>query len=75
MDGTHDKPEFNKWGGLLSFGAGRKRLIIAFCALSIMIIAMVVVIKLTPENEVRISKLSFMSFKIFNLALYRCYSN
>ena len=47
MDGTHDKPEFNKWGGLLSFGAGRKRLIIAFCALSIMIKARLATLRIT----------------------------
>ena len=66
MDDSTNKPELNKWGGLLRFGAGRKRLIIAFCALSMMVIAMIVVIKWTPETEVREFKLSVMVIKIFN---------
>ena len=37
MAETPKKPGINKWGGILSFGAGRKRLIIASCALLLMI--------------------------------------
>ena len=37
MTETLKKPEIDKWGGVLSFGRGRKRLIIALCALLLMI--------------------------------------
>ena len=54
MAETPKKPDINKWGGLLSFGAGRKRLIIASCALLLMIGAFCIafVIKWDTSDEV-----------------------
>ena len=53
MDDISRNQDFDKWGGLLHFGAGRKRLIVAVCALSIMVIVLVIVIKFAPESTVR----------------------
>ena len=52
MSGAPGKASFNKWGGLVGFGAGRKRLIIASLALLIFIVAFIVVINFTPDNKV-----------------------
>ena len=77
MNDTPNEPKFNKWGGLLHFGAGRKRLVIAFCALSIMIIAMVLVIKFSPEKKVKQSLYLFskntkmqFSYSMFEIPCY-----
>ena len=54
MTETPKKPEIDKWGGVLSFGRGRKRLIIALCALLLMIGAFCIafVIKWGKTDEV-----------------------
>ena len=54
MAETLKKPDINKWGGIFSFGAGRKRLIIASCALLLMIGAFCIafVIKWDKSDEV-----------------------
>ena len=54
MPETPKKPDIDKWGGLFSFGAGRKRLIIASCALLLMIGAFCIafVIKWDKNDEV-----------------------
>ena len=54
MPEASKKPDIDKWGGLFSFGAGRKRLIIASCALLLMIGAFCIafVIKWDKKDEV-----------------------
>ena len=48
------KTVLDKWGGCFGFGAGRKRLLIAFCALSILIIVSIIVLLLKSEDKVSI---------------------
>ena len=50
MTDTSKEAPYYKWGGCLSFGQGRKRLLIAFCALSVMIAGFVAVITLKAED-------------------------
>ena len=61
MTETPKKPEIDKWGGVLSFGRGRKRLIIALCALLLMIGAFCIafVIKWSKTNKVISYKVLF----------------
>ena len=51
---------FDKWGGCFGFGAGRKRLLIAFCALSILIIVSIIILLLKSDDKVNILFLHYI---------------
>ena len=53
-DLSRQKTIFDKWGGCFGFGAGRKRLLIAVCALSILIIVCIIILLLKSDDKVRI---------------------
>ena len=59
-DLSRQKTVFDKWGGCFGFGAGRKRLLIAFCALSILIIVSIMILLLKSDDKVSILFLQSM---------------
>ena len=54
MDNPPTKPSFNKWGKIIGFGTGRKRILIATSALIVFALVFVVAITLTKNIEVQI---------------------
>ena len=63
---SRQKTIFDKWGGCFGFGAGRKRLLIAFCALSILIIVSIIILLLKSDDTVSISFLYSMPSETIN---------
>ena len=53
-DLSRQKTIFDKWGGCFGFGAGRKRLLIAFCAISILILVSIIILLLKSDDKVSI---------------------
>ena len=53
-DLSRQKTILDKWGGCFGFGAGRKRLLIAFCALSILIMVSIIILLLKSDDTVSI---------------------
>ena len=49
---SRQKTIFDKWGGCFGFGAGRKRLLIAVCALSTLIIVSIIILLLKSNDKV-----------------------
>ena len=70
-DLSRQKTIFDKWGGCFGFGAGRKRLLIAVCSLSILIIVSIIILLLKSDDKVSIlfihSMLSETIWLMYNL--------
>ena len=59
-DLSRQKTIFDKWGGCFGFGDGRKRLLIAVCALSVLIIVCIIILLLKSDDKVSILFLQSM---------------